>query len=1139
VGRALLQIGEALLARGQYRRAKGTFEKYLSFFPEPEGQPGPGTFGLARAMQGVGELERAESLHRDCLAGGQLTLEQQGYSRSVLNYLAVLTPVTKMQPLGRDGQFAVQNVDLDRDGLDEIVYLDASMNATVFGLVGGKLLKKKVIPIPFQSWKAREEFHDACLSFFDMDGDGNLELIAYCGNKDHDYFPKSEISIFRFQNGSAHRLASALFPKADAVGCWVGDLNGDGTIEILACAGVGQRELRCYTYDAGKLELLWNLPLGSDPYDPIVTDVDGNRGDEILLPILHWKHFGVGEMQVGVSSVDPPRMLPFHAVPQLLRYEKTGRGRGSLVFSNFLVDHDRVVLENIQTEERPFLETGLYRIPRGVNGWGRPALILEDPDFQLSQGFCTTWGPPGEGKFLFTGKRKGRDVVSAGPLQGKRAMDILSMGPVYRCLKGQFDDDPHPEFALSGRDAFNILGVGDPGRQDRPVISAETMAFGTGIEVGMKMIEMGIHGEAARLFSNIAETSKSPEVQGAAWMGLADALERQGKLRESFETYQKATSIASTQGHAFLGAARCLNRLQAWTDLKQYLTSGLERFSLSASESEEARILLSAAEPLAKETFRVEFGNEDWPLLVPDPIAVRFQDGEFVFSTSGHCRTFFGIPLQWHGNSFRLSARVTLERLDWGTGLVFSMQSRMQNLEGPKRDAVSLAFSAGSSTTFPQIHIGAFANEAFCDSYMLQTYPPEYPSEYGIQLTYSREKRAACLRIQHVEDSGRFFPLQYALQPGPYVLCISAGSLKYRGYRCRVRVKDFSLSGPRTLVARIPAESGHLEHRLALAGGCLVLGRLEEAEERFTKILKGVSGEPSDAPDDFPLYLTNLGWKTRTLLFRGMARFRKGNEIGAMEDIASAFSLEPVHTLEFFYNSYPILTKEERACIAWAFQKAVNDPKGTFAVNFPSEWESWKYGRFYRQADKERVFADWEKARTGRNSQGLFLILSNILPPFFDARFASILFSGRREGEILHKNWITNIPSYGKGLGSPFYAREACKECMAETPDDPYLLSCYAWLLIKTRHKNLQDHKKAIALGKRGADSARKRGDRIGLAYNLRAIAAAHFAKEDPRKACELQKEALRELPEEQEKLRKAFRKQLAEFEKAANKQGK
>ncbi|GEM_PF-2025965 len=100
-----------------------------------------------------------------------------------------------------------------------------------------------------------------------------------------------------------------------------------------------------------------------------------------------------------------------------------------------------------------------------------------------------------------------------------------------------------------------------------------------GMGIAAEMERMGLFPAVVELYERIAETSGIPEVEGAALLGRADALAAERKLAEACAAYEKASSFASVQGPAFLGAAKSLEALHRWRDLREHLR--LERFSLS------------------------------------------------------------------------------------------------------------------------------------------------------------------------------------------------------------------------------------------------------------------------------------------------------------------------------------------------------------------------------------------------------------------------------------------------------------------------------------------------------------------------------------------------------------------------------
>jgi tetratricopeptide (TPR) repeat protein len=1085
-------------------------------------------------MQGMGELEGAAVLHQACLSGEQLSRKDLDYSKNALGLLEIITPIRRMASIVDEKDYALHAMDLNGDKVDEILILDSTSRVSVFRYMDGTLKKTRSIHVPFQSWSTGKRIPQMQLLLADLDLDGAKELVAYCGTKDGDGFPQSELSIFRYHQGAFKRMASTTFERSDTGGFWIGNLYGDPMPEILLGVGAYRREIRCYEFDGEELTLGWGGHLGSDPKQPIITDLDGLPGNEVLLPLWQWSHFYVNEYKVGFSGVRVVHTLPFSALVRLLSYKATGRGQGRLIFTSFIFETEREVLENIQTPERRMIGPGLFSIKRTEEGWEKPVSLLKEENFQPTTNVSQNLGLPGDTKFLLSGRRSGRDVVSAGPLPDGKCLDILPIPKGIRCAKAQLDEDPDPEFVLSGSDSVYVLGAGKPPAWTRTLLPMETMTFGTGIAVAAKMIEMGLYGEADRLYEKIARENDEAEVKGAALIGRADALICLGRISDAIGVYSKAVQIPSTQGHAFLGAARCLWDMQDWIALKEQLSQGLERYSLSSSEEEEALNLLRIVEPLAETPCQVELGSPDWPLYAPDPLSVRFQDGEFLFSATGDMPLIFGMPFRWSGESFHLSSGVRVERLDWGSNFKVCIQYPIPGKHWAHHEGMSVHFNSGGSTTFPQFNVGIYLDRRSL-SRTIQNFPPSFPTQTGFHLTYTRENRGFWFRLQD-EDEAEFRRFDYSKRPGTYLLCIQAGADNYAKFRCRARMNRLLLTGPNALAEGFQDEPEHVEDRLALAGGHLIMGRLAEAQKRYSEILDMAEILPDSKPKYFPRNPWDPGWRTRALLFRGMARFRNGRHPEALEDIAKAFSIEPVHCLHLFYKSYIILPRGERILLGQAIRKCAQDPQNKFWVDFLSDLKAWPGKNDHIQENLETISKTWEKVRSAEDPTAFFVNLTGFLAFFFDERFVAALFAGTPEGDAFLQACIEKITSLRRG--GEYYIREEYWELLKEIPDDPLLISNFALFLLRTKLKKLRNPKKALVLAERGEECARKGVNRGLLAWSLYSLAAAHFANGDAGKACEKQREAIRELPDGKERLRHEFEERLKEYEKAEGSRG-
>jgi outer membrane protein assembly factor BamB len=224
-------------------------------------------------------------------------------------------------------QFAYDSVwsspalaDLDGDGqLDVIIGIDAHVYAdTQYSSADGGELQV------FRGngtrlWRsAQDEVMFSSPAVADLDGDGKLEIAAGTGNFYccFDGTPSNEGKYFTVWNHDGSILWRTTLPAQVVGSPAIGDLNGDGKLEVV----VGAKDGKVYAFNGATGQIRWatqvrdifNNQFMPNPvvYSPMLADYTGNGHDDVFIA-LGWDIIVVrgsdGVQLTATSNLDPDK----------------------------------------------------------------------------------------------------------------------------------------------------------------------------------------------------------------------------------------------------------------------------------------------------------------------------------------------------------------------------------------------------------------------------------------------------------------------------------------------------------------------------------------------------------------------------------------------------------------------------------------------------------------------------------------------------------------------------------------------------------------------------------------------------------------------------------------------------------------
>jgi|GEM_PF-1807351 len=1157
---ALLALGEDLLDRNEFRRARGTFEEYLERFAEPEG--GRGTLGLARALQGLGELEEALAALRLCAGregvSADVPSQEAGglgpgdieSARDMAGLLEALLPVKTFHlpfPLIKDGiSRRVSAFDLDGGGIDEVMFA-GSENIYFVSFSEGRA--EIVLDQPLE---CPEENAPACTviaSRCDPDHDGEDELAVAAGRRGA---VKARLSLYERKGNLFEREAIIVEGfKAHPIKIASSDVNGGGRDEIVVCWSTPGPGIVAYEYLDGSLARAGALHCSSYPQGMAFRDPPSGR-----------------KLLVNLGPYGDYRLVSAEFDPAQSRFVRDGRhpdflffGYGPIALSEeneFCISvtqetpdgesWERIV-RNMGGDVSACLEQGVYRI--SMRQW--PDIdttpVFRPPKGGLLPSNClSTFGFLGRERFAFLVHfpSSNRTVLHVGPAGkgGRGWIRTSGVSPYQTNLTVlELDGDRPPELlnaeATDGSCTVFGLGPAPPAKAGVPPAGKKTAAV-TGdpaLAIASNLAEMGIVEEAVAAFDEAAR-SETAEIRGQALLCKADLLAKQSRHSDAGDAYLAALAIPSARPRAILGRALALKAEGRWAELRDFLELEIGKQALPSDVSLSVEAVLDEARTMAglrPAAVLYEKGDLHRRALCLDPLCAGISGGRLVYGSDASRGDFLALPFRFGGESFRVSAAFAIERLDWANLLCMGFFAGGKGKSSVERTGTILKshadiwFGSGGSSSFPICEVFPFfrshGRTPASKRARVQEFPPAYPVRYELTIEYSRESRQ-CRWVLRDENGASVFrhELEFDLTFAPgdfwffkvFAREISTGRRGRERFASSVAIERLVLettpSSSTSVVDTAPADA---EHALLLAGGHMAGGRNKEAEDLFTSVIEGDFERSNETLlPDLP------GLVTRALLFRGVLRFRMGREEEAATDAAMALQREPALVMYLLRRDFRWLAEEERSFLSRRVLDAAGGPDDRWFETFVTELAGMEWLNEEYSKNAATNFRNLAPGDAGRQ----YVFANALLGAGSCPRFAHQLFLDTPLEPALRQHRLQDIANQAAGLQggiSDYYASRRWEEFLEEFPDDPKAQHDYAWFLATCPREYMRDPQRALELSRKALEAVRKDADPLVLATYLDTYAVALVASGDADKAEETGKEAVEALPSAEGLLKK------------------
>jgi tetratricopeptide (TPR) repeat protein len=1134
---AIEAIGSDLLEKGDFVKALGAFTEAETVLP---GRPAT-RMGLARCYQARGRFEEAREQYQWLLVQTPENSEVEKYAADALSLIETLTPVRRFPlplpaPSETGGIAAIVEFDFEKDGRSELMVFCRDMRVFALGLESGGLSVKWSGKLPTAlDWRSGPTIMKAL--FADPDGDGTEELIVGLGFWNSS---RAELSVFEWNGRAFIRGASHLEPEGRYVtSISVGKISGTGREEILAAFHSPDRGLGLFRYSEGSIEWIQSLRTGSSPKGVLLTR--GSGFARMIFSLGEFSHYRFLSAHIdpteGGILVDPERpavRTNAHALTFL-------DGEDRFAFSIPATEAGDIpwwsVINNVQDEPEECLCPGIYTA--SLKGWPRidpRPVFLENGEGHLG-GAYITWPLAGRDRFAFPRAMTGRQewVIHLGPVGKSDWMRILARAHPEHLGLADLDGDVSPEIFCTFRDATcMVLGWGKVEPKLRRTSREKDSPVGVAdptLAMARSLSDMGLSGEAARVFALAAGSSSSGEVRGNALLGMGDALAKDGKWAEALQAFGEALALPSARARALLSLAWLLEDRGMWRELNSILERELAVGRLPRDIETKMSELRRKSEPLsnlAPVVALIGKGGRLHPLTqCTDPLTVSLGSEGIRLHGDASRSTKLLLPVKFSSESFRIEVDFELERLDWATGISLALAIPDKKSEtgclgaltgGVKR--IGVHFDPWYSTSFPLCQMRILTPWGGGAPELLQEFPPRYPQAYSLSVDYSRELRFWRVELRNEKgdilvrrkgETDSLLPRGNAFLE----LSVARGGVKtnqpgWREFKAGILVHRAELFASWSGTFTEAMSAIHGEDHLSRAAGSVVADSLD-ARGAFEKVLaRGGEGGPEGCIGELP------GWphrKARAHLFRGVWLFRRGASNEGVKDVLEALHLDPAETLFLILRDFPFLPDSDRRFLGDTILGAALDRNGT--------WIEALTRRLVERGEISEKEGRASLEGLSRGNAGKRERLTEVVKLFLGA-YGNVAFAHRVFGRTLlepqlralRRRNISEEAAGKRGGIHDFYVRRRYEEFLGEFAHDPDVLHDFVLFLTTVPRKKSRDPGKALVLSGNAVSRAREKGEAVPLARYLSVHAKALSAVGEVEKAAGALEEALSLIPE-------------------------
>jgi hypothetical protein len=437
---------------------------------------------------------------------------------------------------------------------------------------------------------------------------------------------------------------------------------------------------------------------------------------------------------------------------------------------------------------------------------------------------------------LDEGQRVPALVVTAA---GRPAVRLAIPGWNARAV-ADVDGDGDDELILLGQKVA-VWGVAAQATSGGLHLEDADRAEASPLLVGLDLLAAGQFAAAAKALDEVALAPATPHHEKVrARLEAAAAVAAQGRFSQARERCLKIAHEEPQVGRgALLRAARYAEAGADYADAVADLRRLREDHLLPEDEARVVERGLRRLTPLAALTTAVRIDAEalagdELPLEVPTPLFVRGAPDGIRFLARHREASELRLPVLYDGSSFRLRARLWVERIEWATGFDLRLEEQVPD-EGRPADVVQVGVGChggGNVETYARtVSLSCAANGSGASaSAFLDRFDPATPVE--IDLLHVAADGVFQLTVVHgAERIRRRVTHSHALNGGRYRLRLgetspySRGGGKYAAFRLGELTFETQPGGLRL----DPSPPGE-EAKLARAARILAAGGIGPAE---------------------------------------------------------------------------------------------------------------------------------------------------------------------------------------------------------------------------------------------------------------------------------------------------------------------
>ncbi len=1149
---ALIQIGRRLLAVMDVGRAAATFQKFLRTYP---GHPETGLawFGLGESLWSQGRFAAASRAFGNALECKDLP----GPDREAAAWYAArcsffMTELSLPRP---PGGFYV--TDLEGDGMNEIMLFDRESGFEFHSLANGELRRTATLPTKAVLELAGRPGADiSCVGCIPLFGPSKPALFLRANEK-----PGEAVWLVSLSQDARPLKVYRTQVDPGISGANWGDMDGDGTLEILLARYYPPTYAQVLKAEGDSLVEIARAPTRSYLMAAAATDLDLDGKSEYLINLSEFSDWQTWRLRIAGGKPEFGVMSPFKYSGPFLASEGSKGGPGRIWVQNRSSGDDKRVLRSITRDPAFILDNAMYCI---VPGSEQAPLDLSAPFGKNRPYFTSGVLLASHAMIALSASHLGLPAIGFRPTDPARRWAMLGLQRDYGChglWQVNVDSDPEPELMVLFPDRIRFYGTGAAVEADqREVVGADSESesiksiLNPVLATAVEMAAMDWKEQALDLFRKAGSETEDAFEKHRCLLGEADCLVNLGRPKEAAAIYQGllGTSAFGISEELF-GIVDLLEETGDWQQICGILRQTLDNVPLPERTRVWARDKLGRVEPMTRLSAPLRFlpaEGFDRTYLCRNPLKCAvLKDGSFRFRSDGARCSAFGRIVHYDGSPFRLSAKLSLGRLDW-TALLrfgFGRVGRKGDPSAPP-SGIYLEFNPGTCTNVPAVkallHCHGLAYEM--GGWILQEYPQKYPAPYSFEIEYAPSLERISMVLKD-ETTGKEYvarrQISGRLPPGKYCMHIAGSGDEmvscFEGEMTMLRMEILFPAGNNAASDWEPEPGSFAVMRAAAA---LALGDNDAALDLASK------AGPAYADPDPLIWM--LFWDRRgedpspeaeALLVTALAKLRKGDSEGARSALAASVKADPAAVLWRLGASFSILEDGERGFIGSALREMLLADSLALplaAVRTLRDSPA-RRPKDLRQGQDDRYFGSvqsmLEQAAAPGREPARLEALARFLGFLCRALLVEWAFKGTPLEAATRRGRLMEEADELKMAGNIESARGRLETLLSENPGDAQAMNAMAWFLVTEGGRGPEDFEKSRALAGSAVESVRKAGLQAAseLPMLLDTLARAQFLLGRREEAVKTQEEAIAGLGPGQEKARREMEAVLARYKRA------